>query len=355
MHSDFSRTELAPGYSISRVILGLWQLSGGHGRVDEPKVLEGMRRMVEAGLTTFDCADIYTGVEELIGRFLKRYRPLIQSGELPEIQIHTKYVPDLEALPTLNRAYTEAVIDRSLRRLGVEFLDLVQFHWWDFAISGHVEAMWHLAEARKAGKIRHLAVTNYDAEHLLEILQAGVPVVSNQVQYSVLDRRPEMGLAALAQEYGFRMLCYGTVAGGFLSDRYLGSLDPREPFENRSLTKYYLIIEEFGGWEFFQDLLRALRCAADRHGVGIAEAAIRYVMQKSAVAGVIVGARSGEHLERLMRLEAFELDETDLSEIDSILRRSRGPVGPVFGLERDRAGKHGRIMRYDLNRIETEE
>ncbi len=354
MCADVSRIELAPGYSISRVILGLWQLSGGHGPVDEEKVFEDLRRMVGAGLTTFDCADIYTGVEELIGRFLKRYRPQSLSGELPEIQIHTKYVPDLEALPTLSREYTEAVVNRSLRRLNVECLDLVQFHWWDFDIPGHVEAVSHLVEAQEAGKIRHLAVTNYDAKHLLEILQAGVRIVSNQVQYSVLDRRPEGYLVDLAQEYGFQLLGYGTVAGGFLSDRYLGKEAPQEPLENRSLTKYRLIIEEFGGWDLFQDLLHKLSGVADRHGVGIAETAIRHIMQKPEVAGVIVGARSGAHLERLMQLYGFELDASDSAEIDEVLSQAPGPVGPVFGLERNRTGEHGRIMKCDLNRVRSE-
>jgi aryl-alcohol dehydrogenase-like predicted oxidoreductase len=352
MCADIPRIELAPGYSISHVILGLWQLSGGHGSVDEVKVFEDIRRMVEEGLTTFDCADIYTGVEELIGRFRLRYQSHFQRGELPEIQVHTKYVPDLEALPSLSREYTETVIDRSLRRLGVECLDLVQFHWWDFDIPGHVEAVLHLAESQEAGKIRHLAVTNYDAKHLEEILQAGVRIVSNQVQYSVLDRRPEEALVELAREYGFRLLSYGTVAGGFLSDRYLREEAPLEPLENRSLTKYRLIIEEFGGWELFQDLLLALKSRADKYGVMIAEAAIRYIMQRPAVAGVIVGVRSGEHLERLIRLYTFELDDEDLDVIDEVLSQAQGPVGLVFGLERNREGEHGRIMKYDLNKIE---
>lgn len=352
MYADIPRIELAPGYSISHVILGLWQLSGGHGPVDEDKVFEDIRRMVESGLTTIDCADIYTGVEELIGRFRSCFKSQFQSGELPEIQIHTKYVPDLKALPSLSREYTEAVIDRSLLRLGVDCLDLVQFHWWDFDIPGHVEAVQLLVEAQEAGKIQHLAVTNYDAKHLEEILKAGVRIVSNQVQYSVLDRRPEEALVDLAREYGFRLLGYGTVAGGFLSDRYLKEDAPLEPLENRSLTKYRLIIEEFGGWELFQDLLNALKSTADRHGVKIAEAAIRYIMQRPAVAGVIVGARSGEHLERLIRIYTFELDDEDLDMIDGVLSRAQGPEGPVFGLERNREGEHGRIMKYDLNKVE---
>ena len=343
--------ELVPGYPISRVILGLWQLSGGHGAVDEASVFGSLRRMVAAGMTTIDGADIYTGVEELIGRFRARFRSEFLSGDLPEIQVHTKYVPDLHVLPHLSRRYTQAVIDRSLQRLGLDRLDLVQFHWWDFDIPGHVEAAMHLVEARDAGKLRLIGVTNYDAAHLRELLEAGIPVVSNQVQYSVLDTRPESEMKELAQKWGFQLLCYGTVAGGFVSDRYLGVKPPSEPLENRSLTKYRLIIEDFGGWALFQELLKALGSAAQKHSVGIAEAAIRYILQRPAVAGVIVGARSDDHLERLRKLGRFELDGNDLDQIDSVLAVAQGPAGPVFGLERDRTGPHGRIMRYDLNRV----
>ena len=90
------RIELQPGYSISRVIKGGWQLAGGHGPVDEDLAVEGIRSFVREGITTIDCADIYTGVEEIIGKFIQKNKSALNSGDLPPIQIHTKYVPDLE-------------------------------------------------------------------------------------------------------------------------------------------------------------------------------------------------------------------------------------------------------------------
>ncbi|MFC2037905.1 aldo/keto reductase, partial [Chloroflexota bacterium] len=228
------RFSLAPGYDIARVIKGGWQLAGGHGRIGLDQALQDMRLYVQAGLTTFDCADIYTGVEALIGEFLRHHRPDLQ----PAVQIHTKYVPDLQALPDLTKVDVERAIDRSLRRLGVARLDLVQFHWWDYRVPGYVEAALHLQCLQQAGKIRHLGVTNFDVPHLAAILDAGVSVVSNQVQYSVLDRRPEAGMVELCERRGIALLCYGTVAGGFLSDRYLAVPEPGSPLENRSLIKY---------------------------------------------------------------------------------------------------------------------
>jgi len=156
MNTNIPRIELQSGYSISRVIMGGWQLARGHGPVDENLALQDMRAFVREGITTFDCADIYTG-EELIGKFIQEHKSAFVSGSLPPIQIHTKYVPDLDELPTLTKTYTEAIIDRSLKRLGVERLDMVQFHWWDYTVPGYIEVANHLLELKQAGKIRYIS------------------------------------------------------------------------------------------------------------------------------------------------------------------------------------------------------
>ncbi|UCD79248.1 MAG: aldo/keto reductase [Desulfobacterales bacterium] len=351
-HAAFPRIELRPGYSVSRVLKGGWQLAGGHGTVHEQQALEDMKAFVEAGITTFDCADIYTGVEALIGKFLRCHAGQFRSGTLPPVQIHTKCVPDLALLPNLTRAHTESIIDRSLKRLGVERLDLVQFHWWDFTIPGFHNFARHLDDIQKSGKIRYLGATNIDARHLGKILEMGIPVVSNQVQYSVLDRRPEKDLEALCRENDLMLLSYGSIAGGFLTEKYLGVTEPQEPFENRSLTKYKLIIDDFGGWDLFQELLKCLKRIADKYQVGIAEVSARYVMQKPFVAGVIIGARHSRHLEKIKKISQFQLDAEDLKTIAQIVDQSTGPVGSVYELERDRDSKHGRIMRYNLSSLE---
>jgi aryl-alcohol dehydrogenase-like predicted oxidoreductase len=340
---------LTPEHTISRVIKGGWQLGGGHGAVKREQALDDMRAYVEAGITTFDCADIYTGVEELIGEFLRRHRGAMSNGTLPEVQVHTKYVPDLATLPTLERRDVEAVIDRSLLRLGVERLDLVQFHWWDYDIAGYVDAAWHLETLRRAGKIKHIGVTNFGVSRLEEILAAGVPLVAHQVQYSVLDRRPERGMVELCERRGIALLCYGTLAGGFLSERYLGISEPTPPFENRSLVKYKLIIDDFGGWGLFQQLLAALASIAGRHNASIASVACRYVLQKRCVAAAIVGARHTRHLPDTLRTFSFALDRTDLEGIERITCQAQGPEGDVYTVEREKGGRHAAIMKYNLS------
>ncbi len=345
------RHSLTPEYTISRVIKGCWQLDDSHGQgpVDQEEALESMRLYAEAGITTFDCADIYTGVEELIGKFLRRYRGAMEDGSLPRVQIHTKCVPDLDSLPTLRRQDLEDIVDRSLQRLGVERLDLVQFHWWDYATPGYVEALANLQAIQKAGKIREIGVTNFDVAHLEEILQAGITIVSNQVQYSAVDQRPERGMASLCQRWGISLLCYGTLAGGLLSDRYLGVPEPEPPYENRSLVKYKLIVDDFGGWDLFQQLLTALQRIGQKHSASIAAVASRYILQKNSAGAVILGARHARHLPETVRLHALQLDEQDLEAINRIVRQAQGPGGDIYSVER-MCQKHADIMKYNLNR-----
>jgi len=338
--------ELSPGYGISRLIRGGWQLAGGHGEVEHDRAVRDMRAFLDAGITTFDCADIYTGVEQLIGDF----RATLAPPDRARLHVHTKYVPDLSALATLAFADIERIIDRSLRRLRTDRLDLVQFHWWDYAIPGLVEAAGHLARLREGGKIRHIGGTNFDTPHTAAMLDAGIPLVSMQVQYSLLDRRVAAAMSALCARTGLKLLCYGTVAGGFLSGRWFGRPDPTDPLPNRSLVKYRLIIEEFGGWDAFQALLRVLDGIAGRHGVSIAAIATRWVLDQPHVAAAIVGARYAEHLPETLAVAGVTLDGDDRARINAVLADHPGPSGDFYALERDRAGPHGRIMKYELNR-----
>ncbi|MFO1151115.1 MAG: aldo/keto reductase [Alsobacter sp.] len=341
--------ELRPGYRISRVIRGGWQLAGGHGAIDRVTAVDDFIAAFDAGLTTFDCADIYTGVEELYGDVRAKLRATRGEAEAARLHVHTKLVPDLDILPRIRRADVEAIVDTSLRRLRMDRLDLVQFHWWDYAHPGWIDVFHWLAELRRAGKIRHVAGTNFDTEHVSAVLAAGIPLVALQVQYSALDHRPSRSLADLCLRHDVRLLCYGSVAGGFLSDRWLGRREPAAPFENRSLVKYKLIIDDFGGWDLFQQLLRALRAVADRHGADIATVASRLVLERPGVAAVIVGARNGSHVEANAAISALNLAAEDLAEIEAVLAQREGPEGDVYALERDRTGRHGSIMKYNLN------
>lgn len=337
--------ELAPGYRIPRIVRGGWQLAGGHGDVDADEAVRDMRAFVDAGLNTFDCADIYTGVEAMYGRFNARER----AAGRPPLQVHTKFVPDYDDLARVDEAYVRRIVTRSLERLQASRLDLVQFHWWDYAVPGCVPTALLLAKLQREGLIAHVGGTNFDTPHTQAMLEAGVPLVSMQVQYSLLDRRPARALVPLGRARGMQLLCYGALAGGFLTDAWLGRPEPAE-LTNRSLIKYKLVIDDFGGWAAFQQLLHALRAIADRHRVSIAAVATRWVLQREGVAAAIVGARYARHLPDTLSVFGFALDAEDDARLVPILQAHPGPEGDTYALERDKVGRHGRIMKYNLNK-----
>lgn len=345
------RYALARGYDTSRMIRGGWQLSGGHGDVDRARAIDDMFAFIDQGVTNFDCADIYTGVEDMYGAFRERLINTRGVEAARAFKVHTKFVPDWEDLGRIDRRYVAAIIDRSLQRLRVDQLDLVQFHWWNYSAPGMIETALLLQDLQREGKIAHLAGTNFDTPRSKALLDAGVPLVSMQVQSSLLDARAENGLVALGRKRNMALLCYGTLAGGFLSEAWLGKAEPTDGLVNRSLIKYKLIIDDFGGWDLFQDLLTTLSTIATKHGVTIPAVATRWILDQPNVAAVIVGARYAHHLDGALGMFKLTLDDLDRAAIAGVLKRRQGPTGDTFELERDREGRHGRIMKYNLNKV----
>jgi len=342
-------TRLRDNHVISRVIKGGWQLAGDHGSVDRHSAIADMETFLDAGINTFDCADIYTGVEEMIGEFIAEIRRR-RGGELADsICIHTKLVPDLGSLADFDHKDVEAIIDRSLNRLQIQRLHLVQFFWWDMSIGNPVKSLEVLKNLQEKGKIKNLGVTNWDIENTKKFSEAGFDIVSNQIQYSILDRRPENGLSDWTANNNMQLICFGVLAGGFLTDNWLGKPDPGFRFENRSLTKYRLVIDEFGTWDEFQTLLKALKEIGTRYDVCLSAVAIRYMLERPNVAATIIGARYARHLPLTLEAFQFSLDRDDYKLLNGILKHRSGPKGKVFGLEGDRSNRHGQIMKYNLN------
>jgi len=341
-------TALRPGYNIARIIKGGWQLAGDHGSVDRQQSIADMERFLDAGITAFDCADIYTGVEEMIGEFIANVRRNRGTAIADTIRVHTKLVPDLGRLDTYSPADIEEIIDRSLKRLGIEQLHLVQFYWWDRTRGKPIETLSSLKTLQEKGKILHLGMTNWDETAMSPFIEAGLQPVSTQVQYSLLDTRPSGAFSDWCAARDMQILCYGTLAGGFLTEQWLDRPDPGYQFENRSLIKYRLIIDEFGGWDLFQGLLKALDGVARKHGVTVGAVSSRWSLDQPQVGAVIVGARTAKRLEETMATFDLRLDADDHALLDKVLSRREGPNGPVYGLEGDKGGRHGRIMKYNL-------
>ena len=335
------RIDLRADFSTPRIIKGNWQIADDHSpSVDDNEAMyTHMVEHLDAGITAYDCGDIYYGVEERIGRFIARLREERGASAADAVAVHTKYVPAFlqeDELRAHGRQNVVDIIDRSLKRLNVERLDLVQLHWWNYDIPGGVETALWLQELQKDGKIHHIGATNYNVVELAKLVDAGVDIVSNQVQYSLTDRRAMNGMADYCQANDIGLMCYGTIAGGLLSEKWLGITDPGKPaFENVSLDKYYRIIVDFGGWALYQELLSALSTIARRHGVGIAAVASRFVLDQPGVAAVIMGSRHSRHLAANLSVFDFDLTSEDLALIEPILARSTGPAGDCYDLDRE--------------------
>lgn len=320
---ESSRLQFTWDLNICRILNGMWQVSGAHGSIEPNSAIASMFNYMDAGFTTWDLADHYGPAEDFIGEFRRQLLATRGKDALSSLQAFTKWVPR----PTkMTRRLVEQNIDRSLKRMGTESLDLIQFHWWEYRDKNYLDALAYMAELQAEGKIKHLALTNFDTEHLKIILEAGIKIVSNQVQFSLIDRRPLSKMVPFCQEHDLKLLVYGTLCGGLLSKQYLGQPEPRGGGLNTaSLRKYKNMVDAWGGWSLFQELLSVLQQIADKHAVSIANVAVRYILDQPAVAGAIVGARLSvsEHLADNARVFNFQLDNNDLQKINTVVGRSQ--------------------------------
>jgi aryl-alcohol dehydrogenase-like predicted oxidoreductase len=315
--------QFTPDLRICRILNGMWQVSGAHGRIDPKAAVRNMFEYHDQGFTTWDLADHYGPAEDFIGEFRRQLAAARGEAVLAEMQAFTKWVP---RPGPMTRKIVEDNINISLKRMNVKTLDLLQFHWWDYNDPRYLDALSELSALRDEGKIRHVALTNFDTERLRIMTDKGIRVVSNQVQYSLIDRRPEVQMVKFCQEHNIWLLPYGTVCGGLLSERYLGQPEPSYyRLNTASLQKYKDMIDSWGGWELFQELLRILKQIADEHQVSIANIATRYILDRPTVAGVIIGTRLGVSDNRADTLRVFDLTFTpnDSQRIETVLAKSK--------------------------------
>lgn len=316
------RIALADGLNASRLICGLWQvadLEKNGATLDPDKAADALGAYVQAGFDTFDMADHYGSAEQLTGRLLSRYG----AGDRP--LAFTKWCP---SPGPMTPAIVRRGVQERLHRLGVEQIDLLQFHWWRFEHPAWLDALHELKKLKEEGSIRSIGVTNFDAAHLALALADGVPIVSNQVSFSLIDRRAAEGLSDLCRRAGVKLLAYGALCGGFLSDAWLNRPEP-ESLPDWSRSKYKRFIAAAGGWPALQTILSAAAEIAKKHGVSIANVAMRWVLDHDAVAAVIIGARITERQHRSDNLRVFEfaLDTDDRSLLNQAFRATKSISG----------------------------
>ena len=287
------------------MVTGLWQVADmerGGTLLDAQQGAAALAGYAAAGFDAFDMADHYGSAEVITGTLLAS--PLGRG-----VRAFTKWCPPPGPMTA---AVVREGVERALQRLRVDRIDLMQFHWWTFEHPGWLDAMGELARLREEGLIAHLGLTNFDTAHLRVLLAEGIPVASNQVCISLLDRRATEEMSTLCLAHGVRLLAYGTLGGGFLTDRWVGAPEPEE-VADWSKMKYLRFIRAIGGWGALQQVLAAARQVAHKHGVSVANVATRWVLEQPAVAAVIVGARLGEREHRAdnLQLFAFAFDDED--------------------------------------------
>ena len=281
--------------------------------LDVEVAAKAMKAYGDAGLVTFDMADHYGSAEIIAGVYKKKY------ADNRPISLLTKWVP--KPGHVTKKEVREAVAT-ALVRMNVEQLDMMQFHAWNYADPIWLDCLYWLEELREEGLLKHIGLTNFDAAHLNMVLQSGIKVVSNQVSYSLIDQRAKGDMTAVCEKHGVKILAFGTLAGGFLSEKWLGK---PEPTIDENLTwsqmKYKRFVDAAGGWKKLQELLQVLSKLSEKFHVSMANVATRYMLEQPAVGGVIVGARLGqsEHVMDNLRLFDFRLDADSKEAINKVI------------------------------------
>ena len=318
--------------TISKTIQGYWQLAGGHGKYDTDAVLKTMKKHYNAGITSFDTADIYGPSEVIVGAAAR---------DLPAPKVNTKlcvFNPQ-----DVTKASIRQRVLKSVERVGGK-VDVLQFFWADEGNPKFVDTSLWLAELRDEGLFSELGVTNFDLKSVKRMVDAGAPIRTNQVQLSALDRRPiQSGQASYCAEQGIKLISFGTVGAGILSDKYLNRGRPSGgEVDSSSMRMYSGTASRFGSWELVQELLTTMDGVAKNvrdsgrcPGCNISNVAQRFVLDTDPTDGcLLVGVRNDRHIEENVRTHSFKLERAEVEAIEKVVDKRRGPKGDVWELER---------------------
>ncbi len=319
-----AKIELAKRLEISRVVTGLWQIADMErdGKpLDPVATSKYMQPYINAGLTSFDMADHYGSSEIIAGTFKNSLEN--KNG----VQLFTKWVPKPGKI---SREDVREAVQTALNRMQQPYIDLLQFHAWFYPDPSWLDGLFYLKELQEEGLIKHLGVTNFDAAHLRIACASGIPIVSNQICHSVIDQRASLQMKHVCETYNVKLLAFGTLAGGFLTDKWLGKSEPKDKeLTTWSQMKYKRFIDTAGGWVPYQNLLHTLKEIANRHQASIANIASRYILENPTVAAIIVGARLGEseHIADNKQMLDIELQPEDILEI----KKAQHQLQPIPG------------------------
>ncbi|TGO36932.1 hypothetical protein BHYA_0111g00320 [Botrytis hyacinthi] len=328
--------QLGPA-EVPRMFMGLWQFSSpAWGTASRSKIDRHFRKHVDSGLIAYDMADHYGDAEVTFGQF--------RSGQEDSENIYcaTKWAV-FEPIQ-VTKEIVDANVSERLTAINSTSVELLQFHWQDYNDHQYVEAA-RLIEMHP--NVQSLGLCNFDSDRMCEILESGVRAVSNQVQFSLIDLRPTFKMAESCRKHNVKLLTYGSLCGGFLADKWVGKPAPNLFDENMtpSHRKYFEMINIWGGWILFQELLDILTKIGFKHNVSVSSVAIRWVLDHDYVGAVIIGARMGisEHIDENLKAFSFILDIEDKEAIQNVLNRSRAK--DIFEAMGDCGAEYRQIRR----------
>ncbi|MBD3379507.1 MAG: aldo/keto reductase [Candidatus Omnitrophica bacterium] len=294
--------------SVSVIGLGTWAFGGDcWGEADDRVSRKVVERAVDSGVNFIDTAPIYGSgrSESVIGSAIRTRRK--------DVVIATKCGLEKKGhaiRPNLSAEFIREEIENSLKRMGLDVIDLYQCHWPDPNTSLR-ETFGELNELRNEGKIRYIGVSNFSRATLEKALEIA-PVISNQVQYSLFDREVEKELLPFCGERDVSVLSYGPLGGGILTGKYKESPDLPRGDVRAFFYKFYG--EPF--WGKGRQLVRVLEEIADERGVSPSQVAINWVLRRPEAACAIAGCRTSEQLQQNAGAGDWSLDEKELSDIE---------------------------------------
>ena len=317
------QSKLSSDLKISRIITGLWQMADIEREEDiDPKAYaEKIIPYVEAGLTTFDMADHYGSSELIVGEYNI-------NNSTSDVQLLTKWVPKPGKV---DKQSVSDAVQLALDRMKQTSIDLMQYHAWHYPDPSWLDALFYLTELKQEGLIKNIGVTNFDAAHLRVACASGIPIVSNQISHSLIDQRANSSkIIDVCNEYGIKLLAYGVVMGGFLTNKWLNKNEPKpENLKTWSEMKYKRFIDESGGWDAYQNLLNVLNQIAQNNDVSIANICSRYILENPLVAGIIIGARLGEnnHIKNNLNILKTKISKEEIN----LIRDAQKELNPIPG------------------------
>jgi aryl-alcohol dehydrogenase-like predicted oxidoreductase len=323
-YRPFGRT----GLQVSAVGFGCWELGGQYGHYDEQEVIDAVHRALDVGVNCFDTAEGYGfgQSEELLARALgPRRKDVILVTKFGIYQQEGKWSRDS------TRAQALAAIERSLKFLNTDYVDVYLIHWPDRA-TPFEEPMRALEEIVQAGKARFVGVSNFKAEEIATCM-ATRRVDVGQYGYHLFDRRMEREVFPHCLEQGIGVMAYGSLAHGLLT----GTFTPQTTFaENdwrRNGRAFGLSL--FTPENFPKNLavVEELKTLAARRGKTVLDLALRWVLSNPAVSVALVGFRKPEEVDGMAGALGWSLDAAELAEIDAIFAKHDVDPAPQVWLE----------------------